>query len=277
MNFEVEHVTTYAYSAPVRLGLHTLRLKPRVGGEQRLLRFSCSIDPSPKSVSEVVDSEGNAMLHASFAEETRHLRIASGFELETTGPSAHDGLATALPVAYADEERRVLAAHWDRGALDPAVAALADELAARTGGDPLRFLDALVQHLQASFGREVRELGPPRAPAETLEREAGSCRDLAVLFLALARQQGFAARFASGYQALPVRRGTRRYMHAWAEVYLPGGGWRGFDPTRGTAVGDTHVVLAAAREPHLAAPIEGSYAGERVASTMEVALRIDAT
>jgi transglutaminase-like putative cysteine protease len=93
-----------------------------------------------------------------------------------------------------------------------------------------------------------------------MQARAGSCRDLAVVFCAMCRSMGLAARFVSGYQSEAVVQ-PRAHMHAWAEVYLPGGGWRGYDPSQGLAVSTSHVAVAAAADPRMAAPVSGSYRG----------------
>ncbi|MGB7934938.1 MAG: transglutaminase-like domain-containing protein [Gammaproteobacteria bacterium] len=103
--------------------------------------------------------------------------------------------------------------------------------------------------------------GPPQPPEVTLDRGRGACRDLAVLFITMCRLQGIAARFVSGYQARAETEHPRRYLHAWPEVYLPGGGWRGYDPGHGDAVAG-------------AAPIEGSFYGAGASSSLEYELNI---
>ena len=96
---------------------------------------------------------------------------------------------------------------------------------------------------------------------ETLApKKQGACRDLTVLFMACCRSVGLASRFVSGYG--PGEKNEHPYLHAWPEVYLPGGGWRGYDPTQGLAVGDGYVALAAGPHPELAAPDIRSYSGE---------------
>ena len=120
-----------------------------------------------------------------------------------------------------------------------------------------------------------RPTGAPQTPAETLARGRGACRDQTVLFVALCRAAGLAARFVSGYQDRSAMETDRRYLHAWPEVYLPGAGWYGYDPTRGTAVSNGHVALAAARDPAGTLPVEGSYFGTAT-SRMEFALTIRA-
>ena len=112
---------------------------------------------------------------------------------------------------------------------------------------------------------------PPRV---TLEKGQGACRDLAVLFVAACRALGFGARFVSGYHqghSEPMRRD----LHAWAEVYLPGGGWRGYDPSLGLAVADRHVAVAAGTRPDQAAPISGSFRGTGVSSRMRAEIRME--
>ena len=108
-----------------------------------------------------------------------------------------------------------------------------------------------------------REQGGPWPPATTIEQRQGACRDLAVLWIDICRSVGLAARFVSGYQEGDADQ-DKRYLHAWAEVYLPGAGWRGFDPTHGLAVADRHVAVAAAADPQHAAPVTATYRGNNV-------------
>jgi transglutaminase-like putative cysteine protease len=105
-----------------------------------------------------------------------------------------------------------------------------------------------------------REQGPPWPAERTLRERRGACRDLAVLFNDVCRFVGFPARFVSGYQ-VDVPEEARPELHAWSEVYLPGAGWRGFDPSQGLAVADRHVPLAASRTPWMASPTSGTYRG----------------
>jgi transglutaminase-like putative cysteine protease len=128
------------------------------------------------------------------------------------------------------------------------------------GGDAQAFVLELTRILHQRFPRVIREHGDPWDSPVTLERGEGSCRDLAVLYMAVARSQGFAARFVSGYNTVPGENDVHD-LHAWAEVYLPGGGWRGFDPTIGMAVADRHIAVAAGALAEQAAPVSGTYAG----------------
>jgi len=107
----------------------------------------------------------------------------------------------------------------------------------------------------------AREEPGVQTASETLMRGAGSCRDFANLFLDAARFLGLAARFVSGYLHAPSADGRSGSTHAWAEVYLPGAGWKGFDPTLGEVVGDKHIAVAVARLPDTVSPVSGSFFG----------------
>ena len=136
-----------------------------------------------------------------------------------------------------------------------AVAAFARRIGPR---DTLAFLAELNRTIFDDFAHTIRDEGPAESPETTLALRSGTCRDLAVLYCAACRSLGIPARFVSGYEASQQE---RRDMHAWAEVYLRGGGWRGYDPSQGLAVTTSHVAVAAAADPRLAAPASGTYRG----------------
>ncbi len=130
-------------------------------------------------------------------------------------------------------------------------------------GRRLPTLDLLQQingNIYQTFRYRRREERGVQSPAETLENNSGSCRDFAALFLEACRCLGFAARFVSGYMFSPEITG-RMSMHAWAEVYLPGAGWIGFDPSWGILAASHYVPVAVSRHPEHATPISGTYIG----------------
>jgi transglutaminase-like putative cysteine protease len=100
---------------------------------------------------------------------------------------------------------------------------------------------------------------------------------MAMLFIAACRSQGLAARFVSGYSIHHPPEVTEQELHAWAEVYLPGGGWRGYDPSLGLAVADGHVALVSAPDHQLAAPVSGSYRGTGVQAQLSYQVKISST
>jgi transglutaminase-like putative cysteine protease len=272
MNFSVNHTSQYTYSKPVSLQPHIIRLRPRCDGTMRLVRFEARIDPKPSALADCLDIEGNSVLHAWFDKPAAQLTIQISFEVETLRSNPFDYLLAAagerLPIAYSDDLRASLAPYLPRTHDEPTVADFGHSIAEATGGHTLAFLDALTSEIYRTCPISIRETGAPYLPSHTLEYRSGSCRDVAMLFVDACRSVGIAARFVSGYR--PGSTGAQqRYMHAWPEVYLPGGGWRGYDPTHDMAVNDEYVIVAACREPHGATPIEGVFRGTGAISTMD--------
>jgi len=278
VHFEIRHITTYRYDAPVSLGPHTVRLFPRTDGNQRLLNFRCSIRPQPQLQSNVLDADGNPVMRLWFTGTTTALRIETTCQIETLRDNPYDYIvdnpATALPVAYDRGDAALLATYLRDASPAPAVAELAAHLTRQAGNHTLAFLDTLNGYLHTGFERVIRDQGAPQRPEFTLTYRRGACRDLAVLFIAVCRTQGIAARFVSGYQAHADPPGEHRHLHAWPEVYIPGGGWRGYDPTHGRAVADAHVALAACGRAAGTLPVEGTYYGDPTPSRMDFELNI---
>ena len=124
----------------------------------------------------------------------------------------------------------------------------------------LAFLNQLIELIQDRVKYTQRHAGPAWPAGRTLRERIGSCRDLAMLMVTCCRVVGLPARFVSGYQLLDPA--PEQYdLHAWAEVYLPGAGWRGFDPSAGSEVNERYVVLATSSKPDLTAAVSGSFSG----------------
>lgn len=269
MRFSVRHETVYRYSAPVRLGDHLLRLTPKpeyIGA----LTHEIEIEPAPVWRKEETDGFGTPVTRLGFDGETTALRILSRFEGETReGPATPPDLP---PLPWKDAP---MAAYLGGGEAT-SVRAFAQGLAAESGGQVEPFLQHLTRTLHARTDRHIRPDGHAQEAAQTLASGRGACRDLAVLFMAACRSLGLPARFASGYQAFSDAADGRRHLHAWPEVWLPGSGWRGYDPTHGTPVSDGHVALATAPDQAATMPVEGGFWGDGVTSTLDYRLEIKA-
>ena len=278
MLFRIEHRTSYRFSRPVFLEPHILHLRPRCDFFQSLREFSLEVTPPPAGRSDGYDAQGNHATVLWFDGLTPGFEIRSRAVVETLRPNPFDYLLTepataTLPVAYPPREEGVLQP-FRKAETGPRVSELAAELAEKAGRDTVAFLMELTARLYRDWKVVVRQEGDPLDPEETLERGEASCRDLTVLFMAVCRAVGIASRFVSGYQEGDPGQ-KERYMHAWPEIYLPGAGWRGYDPTHGLAVSDRHVALASGAEAILAAPTAGTFRGTGVTSRMEVGLRIE--
>ncbi|WP_227498706.1 transglutaminase family protein [Synechococcus sp. PCC 7336] len=140
---------------------------------------------------------------------------------------------------------------------DASVLELARDLVHEAREDVLSFLASINQKIYANCDYITRETGQPWPAGLTWKKKQGSCRDFAVLFMDICRAAGLATRFISGYQEgdLDLDDGD---LHAWVEVYLPGAGWRGYDPTHGLAVCDRHIAVAASALPKYTAPVSGA-------------------
>jgi transglutaminase-like putative cysteine protease len=277
MRFNIQHQTRYRYSQPVHLSPHQLRFHPRDDGAQTAVSHRLDIFPEPVGRNAHIDLEGNRVLQVWFDGETDRFDVNLDMQVDTLRPDPWgfilDDEAVSLPVGHAHDSRLVRG-YLGRIEADDMVTAFAAELSLSVGRDTLRFLDQLTKQLFADFEHVHRETGHPQPPAQTLQSHRGACRDLAVLFVDCCRAEGLIARFASGYQKGNLQT-ERRHLHAWPEVYLPGGGWRGFDPTHGTVVADTHVTVAAAASPIDAMPVRGAFTGQGAKSTLEYEIQIE--
>ena len=276
MHFTIWHHTHYRYSCPVQLSPQRLRLHPRDDGAQRIIDHQLSITPAPLGRNDHLDLEGNRVTQVWFEQEMDRFDIEMTMQVETLRRNAFDFIlapkAAVLPI---DHEHDIICAraYLERIEPDDAVTAFAAELSLAVKRDTLSFVDRLNRQLFADFTQTHRHTGGPQSPAFTLQSRSGACRDLAVLFVDCCRAEGIAARFVSGYQKGHLQ-SERRHLHAWPEVYLPGAGWRAFDPTHGEAVADTHVTIAAAAHSRDTMPVTGSFIGESATSKLDYTLEI---
>ncbi|GAB4024390.1 transglutaminase family protein [Spirosoma gilvum] len=269
MRLHVRHESEYTYDRPVALGPQTLYLYPRMYPYQRLLSYQLQIDPEPARIVRNVDVEGNVQQVVYFNHLTSHLRVNTEMELESDEFNSFDFVlfpfdTQQVPFRYPKMEEELLQPYLIKFGVTEQIENWARELAAQADWQTTAFLMTLNQAIWG-FVYEVREDGPPLPPEQTLNQRKGSCRDYTTLFMAACRSLGIASRFVSGY--LFGNPQQEHQLHAWAEVYLPGAGWRGFDPTEGTLVVNRHVFLTSTAKPELAAPISGIFMG-RANSTL---------
>ena len=279
MRITIRHRTSYAFDAPVYLEPHVIRLRPRADGSVRLVDFALEIDPPPAVRADILDPEGNVVTRAWFEGRWPQLVVQTRAVVDTLLDNPFRFLVSEpdrpLPYAYTPDLCERLALYRrPPDAAHPAVREMALAAASASQHDPARFPLVLAERIRAAFVRETRPEGPPLAPEATIASGRGACRDLAVLFVACCRAMGLAARFASGYahseEADPAE------LHAWGEVFLRGGGWRGYDPGQGLAVADRHVTVAAAADPLHAAPVTGTFRGDGVTASLSAAIELEA-
>ncbi|NJL44762.1 MAG: transglutaminase family protein [Leptolyngbyaceae cyanobacterium SM2_3_12] len=283
MRYRIHHHTCYRYLQPVTLRPHILRLQPRSDGSQKLLNFKLEATPTPTQQAAVVETEGNSTLGFWFAPQpTDQLIITATSEVETYRENPFDYLAepwaATFPIDYPFTLAASLAPYLHNPlypALAPGVVDLAEGLVHQADGNVSLFLTALTQRIYETCQYTTRATGAPLPAGVTWSQKLGSCRDFTVLFMAACQAVGLAARFVSGYEE-GDRAISERDLHAWAEVYVPGGGWRGFDPTHGLAVSNHHIALVASAFPAQTVPVSGSTEeGGRVGSRLETEVRVE--
>lgn len=264
---EITHTTRYSYAQPVQFLEHKLHVRPREGHDIRIESSSLRISPS-YNIRWQRDVYGNSVALLSFNEKSDLLEIVSTvvvehYESEVT--SLHDSeLLARFPFEYDPMERIDLVPYQTPVFTDEAeIFSNWRDKVWRAGSsiDGLTFLRQINQHLVDDLGYVVRNEPGVQSPATTLSCGKGSCRDLATLFIETCRYFGLAARFVSGYLVSSAAVEDVASTHAWAEIYLPGLGWRGFDSTSGQLTGGDHIAVAVHRHPEAIPPISGAFIG----------------
>ena len=266
---KIKHLLTYTYSALVNLEPHVLYLHPRKSSLLTVTSFTLEIKPKPIQISKNLDPEGNIQNILFFIEPTDFLQIEMNAVVETTEFNPFDFVyfpfeSKTLPLNYTHSYQKTLSPYLGQGGLTTLVEQTARQIASQVKWNTSSFLSELNEFIFKQFAYEIREEGAPNSAEYTLVNRRGSCRDYAVLFSALCRALGLATRFVSGYYVgvAPVDVPNQtHHLHAWVEVYLPGGGWRGYDPTQHEVVAGNHIPLAASCLPEEITPVFGSYRG----------------
>ena len=280
MHFHIRHALRYRYERPVFLEPTTLRLSPRSDPAQHTLHHALQVWPEPSGSTRVLEPDGGEAVVLWFVALQQELSIEMELVLRTSRPNPFDWIVThapaaSLPATYPPAEAQSLLAC--RQGVKPVAEPIrqwAAAMAAAVEGSTPDFLMHLADTIHHGFHHIGRPDGEPMDPSDTLASRTGACRDTAMLYIEACRSLGLAARFVSGYSMHHPEEVSEHELHAWAEVYLPGAGWRGYDPSLGLAVADGHVVLTAAPDHQLAAPVSGRYRGTGVASSMQYAVDV---
>jgi transglutaminase-like putative cysteine protease len=267
MRARLIHRFEYRYTKPVVLGPHRFCLRPRPHGFQRLIDFRLEISPDPSQLYELMAAGGDTITRGRFLGESDHLLVVATSEVETFTPplleACLDEQMAQLPVQIGKLNPDLLSnlQGWlPNGQHDAAAVDVAQEALMGSDGRSLNFLQQLIEVIQDRVKYTQRHVGPAWPAGRTLKERVGSCRDLAMLMIECCRSVGLPARFVSGYHLVEPK--PERYdLHAWAEVYLQGAGWRGFDPSGKGAVDDRYIPVATSSRSDLTAAVSGTFSG----------------
>ena len=268
----LSHTSHYCYDRPVHLGPQIVRLRPAPHCRSRVLSYSLKVEPAKHFINWQQDPFANYQARLVFPEKTTEFKVTVDLVVEMAVVNPFDFFlepdAENFPFNYSTAGREELAPYLATTPLTPRLKqylASIDRQKMRT----IDFLVGLNQRLQSDINYLIRMEPGVQTPEETLSKASGSCRDSGWLLVQLLRHCGLAARFVSGYliqlkpDVKPVEGPSGAAsdftdLHAWCEVYLPGAGWIGLDPTSGLLAGEGHIPLACTPNPGAAAPVEGA-------------------
>ncbi|WP_375184918.1 DUF2126 domain-containing protein [Aquabacterium sp.] len=268
----LNHVTHYRYDRPVNLSPQVVRLRPAPHCRTRILSYSLKVEPEAHFINWQQDPFSNHLARLVFPEKTEVFKVTVDLVAEMAVYNPFDFFlepyAETFPFAYEAASLHDLQPYLAKAELTPAFKAFVDSID-RTEVRTIDFLVHLNQRLQQEIAYTIRMEPGVQTPEQTLTLKSGSCRDTGWLLVQTLRHMGLAARFVSGYliqlkadvAALDGPSGTEvdfTDLHAWCEVFLPGAGWIGLDPTSGLLAGEGHIPVACTPEPSGAAPITGA-------------------
>lgn len=272
IHVSLEHKTKYRFDHRVGLFPHVIRLRPAPHCRTPISAYSLKVTPEPHFVNWQQDPFGNYLARFVFPEPATELSIEVSLIADLTVINPFDFFLDEgvenFPFDYEPQLRRDLTPYLEVTERGPKLTAWLAEVETKDART-VDFLVALNQRLQKDVDYLVRMEPGVQSCEDTLGQRSGSCRDSGWLLVQILRHLGLAARFVSGYlvqlkadvEALDGPSGTTHDftdLHAWAEVYLPGAGWIGLDPTSGLMAGEGHIPLACTPDPASAAPVTGA-------------------
>ena len=266
------HTTHYTYDRLVNLSPQIVRLRPAPHCRTRILSYALKVEPAVHFINWQQDPFANHLARLVFPERTQEFKVTVDLVAEMAVYNPFDFFlephAENYPFAYDEASLHDLQPYLAKGPLTPKFKAFVDSIDL-TEVRTIDFLVGLNQRLQGDIAYTIRMEPGVQTPEETLTLKSGSCRDTGWLLVQALRHLGLAARFVSGYlvqlkadvAALDGPSGTEvdfTDLHAWCEVFLPGAGWVGLDPTSGLMAGEGHIPVACTPEPTGAAPVSGA-------------------
>jgi transglutaminase-like putative cysteine protease len=265
--YEIEHTTRFDYTGPITETVMELRLRPLDGAGQRCLDFHLDVSPRTK-VGSYHDGYGNQVHYFNLLRAHQRVRVTTRSLVEREVPPAKDGADDDLVLDFLRFRSPVNDIAGVRELARRHAPTVPSSGTAVEGA-----LDGLTLAISRDFQYDPAVTNVYTSVDEVLELRAGVCQDFAHLLIAAARAMDIPARYVSGYIYVPTASGvTEGASHAWAEAWVPGRGWIGYDATHPIRAAENHVRVAVGRDYRDAAPTRGVYVGSAVGS-MSVSVR----
>jgi transglutaminase-like putative cysteine protease len=278
MNFKIIHETTYSFSDEVFLEPHYLRFRPKQTPFIDVTSFSIALKSEPEGHRVIEDEEHNVIDFCWFEKLTKRFTIHAESSLQTKEYNPfnfiiHPDSFNTMPFTYSEHQSQILHASLQKSVLAPELVDYANAILETSHFNTVTFITNLTIQIHKDFSVEYREDGPPLSPMHTFDIKKGSCRDLSWMQINLLRNLGIASRFVSGYFYFDMEKPTYE-LHAWIEVFIPGTGWLGFDPSHGILTGNTHFPVASSSIAENTMPVSGGIRGSAT-SVMSTQLTIE--
>lgn len=265
MKLSIIHDTEYTFSKPIFLEPHTLRFRPKVTPHQSIDQFKMSIHPEPSGLKVVHDVESNIVDFCWFEGLHDHLSIHVDMVVDNKEFNPFNFIfypleCAHLPFTYPFEIQDTIRPFLQFLPISDSLFEFGKEIQ-RADSSTMTFLNNITNQIHSDFIVEFRLEGEPYDPSHTFSIKKGSCRDLSWMLIHLLRNMGIAARFVSGYYFIDVQN-PQYELHGWVEVYLPGAGWVGLDPTNGLMTGHHHISLCTSSDFKNTMPVTGTFRGD---------------
>lgn len=266
MRFKIIHETEYQFSEAVFLEPHYLMFKPKNAPHIDLESHALKLSITAAGVSEQLDAEDNFVHFCWFEGIHKNMVIRSEAIVDSRPHNPFNFLIyplniNTIPFTYSDTLYVSLQKYLTPEKIHSELLRYGNDILASKNYDTLTFLTALTSQIHDDFVVASREEGVPFEADKTFGLKKGSCRDLVWMQIQLLRTLGIASRFVSGYYYVDVE-DPQYELHAWTEVFLPGAGWIGFDPSNGIITGHTHIAVASSCHHVNTMPVSGTVRGD---------------